>query len=421
MKKLITLLLVLTGMVSTASATNYLKGSWNDYSQLTFSSNDGAASQETVTVSLSAGTDYYFYIIDSGGNMWFVENGAMTSSSCTDWTLYKRTSNYMKLTTTVAGNYVFHLQWYKHNDNETYAHLSIVYPKGNQYTVHFKKGNEWSSVHAYRYVSGSNVCSQGFPGPSISGNSSNSGYYDLTFNDSYNGIVFSDNGDNEKKSGDIVIDYSSREYWVTDNATATNVAPDGWVGYTRSVTSGNYGTICLPFAATVTGATVFRITSKVMKDETTLKGINLTSVETLEAGKAYIFKATSSTLTATYSGSYTEASAGYGMMGNIGTTTTAPVGSYVVGASDSKIHKVTGDGVNVGQYKGWITLDGIAAASRASNFLGFDDETTGIEAVESNPETVKEGGREYYNLNGQRVMNPNKGLYIVNGKKVIIK
>jgi hypothetical protein len=26
-----------------------------------------------------------------------------------------------------------------------------------------------------------------------------------------------------------------------------------------------------------------------------------------------------------------------------------------------------------------------------------------------------------YNLNGQRVAQPNKGLYIVNGKKVVIK
>jgi hypothetical protein len=27
----------------------------------------------------------------------------------------------------------------------------------------------------------------------------------------------------------------------------------------------------------------------------------------------------------------------------------------------------------------------------------------------------------YYNLNGQRVSQPKKGLYIVNGKKVVIK
>ena len=419
MKKLLLLTLVLLGGFSTAFATNYLKGSWSDYSGLAFSSNDGAASQETVTVSLMAGMDYYFFIEDSGGQKWFVYNGAMTSSNCTDWTLYRNDSQYMKLTTTVAGNYVFHLQWYKHNDNQTYAHLSIVYPKGNQYTVHFKKGNDWSSVYAYRYVSGSNVCSQGYPGQSISENSSNPGYYDLTFNDSYNGIVFSDNGSDTKKSGDIVIDYSSREYWVTDNATTTNVAPDGWIGYTRSVTSGNFGTICLPFAATVEGATVFKIVSKIM-DGSTFAGVNLESVNNLEAGKAYIFKATSSTLTATYSGTYTDATPGYGMMGNLSSTpVTVSAGNYVL--KNNQICPV-GENVTCGQYKGYITLADInPATSKGANFIGLDgysEETDGIAELKTMG-NVENGN--IYNLAGQKVGANYKGIIVVNGKKVVRK
>lgn len=59
-------------------------------------------------------------------------------------------------------------------------------------------------------------------------------------------------------------------------------------------------------------------------------------------------------------------------------------------------------------------------SAESRSFISFDDETTGIEAINSNPETVKENAREYYNLNGQRVTTPTKGLYIVNGKKVII-
>ena len=53
------------------------------------------------------------------------------------------------------------------------------------------------------------------------------------------------------------------------------------------------------------------------------------------------------------------------------------------------------------------------AGARA--FYGFGD-ATAISAVK----TVKADG-EVYNLNGQRVAAPQKGLYIVNGKKVIIK
>ncbi|MBQ9186645.1 MAG: hypothetical protein IJ144_02325 [Prevotella sp.] len=48
----------------------------------------------------------------------------------------------------------------------------------------------------------------------------------------------------------------------------------------------------------------------------------------------------------------------------------------------------------------------------------FEDETTGIGASLMNSERVN---NEVYNLNGQRVAQPSKGLYIVNGKKVVVK
>jgi len=54
--------------------------------------------------------------------------------------------------------------------------------------------------------------------------------------------------------------------------------------------------------------------------------------------------------------------------------------------------------------------------SSAPVFISFDNETTGIKNVEQTT-----GDNKYYNLNGQYVENPGKGLYIQNGKKVIIK
>ena len=52
----------------------------------------------------------------------------------------------------------------------------------------------------------------------------------------------------------------------------------------------------------------------------------------------------------------------------------------------------------------------------------FDDAaggTTAIDAVKSAEPAVTDGA--YYNLAGQRVTNPTKGLYIVNGRKVVVK
>lgn len=55
-------------------------------------------------------------------------------------------------------------------------------------------------------------------------------------------------------------------------------------------------------------------------------------------------------------------------------------------------------------------------SSSAPSYLGFDGGATGIEAVKA---TKNDG--EFFNLAGQRVANPTKGLYIMNGKKVILK
>ena len=66
--------------------------------------------------------------------------------------------------------------------------------------------------------------------------------------------------------------------------------------YQRNVTNGNYGTICLPKAGVMTGATLFEIAdfdgSKIYVDEV-IGGA-------MEAGKPYIFKATSGQLNVAY-------------------------------------------------------------------------------------------------------------------------
>ena len=59
----------------------------------------------------------------------------------------------------------------------------------------------------------------------------------------------------------------------------------------------------------------------------------------------------------------------------------------------------------------------IPTASASRDYFWFNDFTTAIEAVKQ--EQKMEG--EVYNLAGQRIAQPTKGLYIVNGKKVIIK
>ena len=72
------------------------------------------------------------------------------------------------------------------------------------------------------------------------------------------------------------------------------------------------------------------------------------------------------------------------------------------------------DGVKIPAGKAYLN---IATPPAARDFIGFDEEVTGVETVKQNAKA----DNQYFNLAGQRVAQPTKGLYIVNGKKVVIK
>ena len=85
------------------------------------------------------------------------------------------------------------------------------------------------------------------------------------------------------------------------------------------------------------------------------------------------------------------------------------------GSNGLGFYKVNANGSEVGVHRAY--LDATGASSRA--FIGFaDNGTTGIESLQGNS---SEQRMEVYNLQGVRVQQPTKGLYIMNGKKVIFK
>jgi len=93
--------------------------------------------------------------------------------------------------------------------------------------------------------------------------------------------------------------------------------------------------------------------------------------------------------------------------------TVKTIGGYV---DTPKFYRVNGtSGNNVSAGKAYLQ---IPTASAAREILWFDDEVTAIENL--TPALNKVEG-VVFDLQGRRVMNPTKGLYIVNGKKTIIK
>ncbi|MBP1540974.1 MAG: hypothetical protein ILA25_02255 [Prevotella sp.] len=90
---------------------------------------------------------------------------------------------------------------------------------------------------------------------------------------------------------------------------------------------------------------------------------------------------------------------------------------YGISADGTSLVKMAG--AQTSYYRAFLAVKKNNAGSRSLS-IGFDDdnEPTGIKAV-NNIDTNADG--IYYNLSGQRVAQPTKGLYIVNGKKVIMK
>ena len=110
------------------------------------------------------------------------------------------------------------------------------------------------------------------------------------------------------------------------------------------------------------------------------------------------------------------------MTGNIfvrGTGVAVESGSgpynYVLGKHSGVVGFYKAGGVSVATNKAYIQTS--IAAARLD--LSFDDgEITGISELKMEKDATNAG---VYDLQGRKVANPTKGLYIVNGKKIVVK
>lgn len=230
--------------------------------------------------------------------------------------------------------------------------------------------------------------------------------------------------------------YLSQVYLT--NYLATNMLSAGYSPYhdgdvKRNYTETNkFGTICLPYKASIAGAIVYNIAGK------TESAIILEEVEgLLEAGKPYLYKSNDAVgpsnngsvgsvnfFRADWTGSVAAPIANNGLIGTF-SEINAPTGDnyYVLATKDGeqKLFNVdagaTGEkAVKVGANKAYIDLSQITnASSRGTITLNFND-ATGINAV-----TAPTSDDAFYSLSGQRVSQPRKGLYILNGKKIFVK
>lgn len=208
---------------------------------------------------------------------------------------------------------------------------------------------------------------------------------------------------NEAKSGDINMELGVEKAWLEVTATETTALP-----YTVTIPSSGYGSLAvaqgLDFSG-VEGLTAYVVT------KTTNDAVTLTSVDELPASSGVILKGTPN---APYSipVKADAAYAGTNLLSAAVTATDIEANTAYI-LQYGEFHLVTAAST-VPAGKAYLLATHVPSPARTMNFV-FEDETQGISAVE----TAKAQDGQTYNLAGQRVKNAVKGLYIVNGKKVI--
>jgi len=178
-----------------------------------------------------------------------------------------------------------------------------------------------------------------------------------------------------------------------------------------TIASSGYTTFCSPFDLSfenVTGLEAAYVVTTSTASSATLK-----KVTAVPAGTGVILKGTTGAVTipvAEYTGE---------AISNIlvGTLTATPVETetvYVVSGGEFKLFA----GTEIPAGKAYLPASAIGSNGGNAPSLSFDfgGETTGLS------EELRVNSKEsiYYDLSGRRVAQPTKGLYIVNGKKVLV-
>ena len=93
--------------------------------------------------------------------------------------------------------------------------------------------------------------------------------------------------------------------------------------------------------------------------------------------------------------------------------------NYYLSGKDGTFVSVNGS-ANIGKNKAYLQLPTSVFGGTRSIGISYDDED-GTTSIKSLSPVLSEGEGEWFTLQGQRVAKPGKGLYIRNGKKVIVR
>lgn len=175
----------------------------------------------------------------------------------------------------------------------------------------------------------------------------------------------------------------------------------------------SYATLCLPFDVEISGATAYIL-------KVNGNSASAVAVSQVPAGTGVLLRAVGNVVsaTATIISSASADTDGNKLEGTYKEITSArTAGEYILGNNEGVVGFYQRGTGKIGANKAYLKLDADVAdaAGVKGIILNFDE--TGI------TESVKSEGLngQIFDLSGRRVNNPNRGLYIMNGKKVAVK
>ncbi len=212
----------------------------------------------------------------------------------------------------------------------------------------------------------------------------------------------------ENNSVSFTLGRESRLYVLVygEGSVSAKVAASGYTTYASAS--------ALDFANAVEEGTTNKTLTAFVVSNVTKESVTLTPVESAPASTGVVLKGTAST---TYTIPVVKSAASVGtnkLTASVSGATVEANSVYVV--SGGKFCLYTGTSIPAG--KAYLPKSEVPASASELN-LDFNGETTGISTVDSSKKSFLDG--DFYNLAGQRVAQPTKGLYIVNGRKVVIK
>lgn len=231
------------------------------------------------------------------------------------------------------------------------------------------------------------------------------------FNDAENDVYYNKEGDSYTVY-QLNLDETKTKFDVPANVTAKNISAG------RTITAGKWIGLCLPFDYDIpSGWDVRELTSVNGSGENA--SMMFSAASSIEAGKPYIVK-TDADVTAFTTTDKTLATTaedvafgGVTMKGNLGQTF-IPQGSFYI-SNQGTLKKLTAEVAALKGFRAYFTVEG----GRGVKALSFDldDDATAIEMVDAQQSTAND--QTIYNVAGQRMSKVQKGINIINGKKIL--